>query len=79
MQPTIGGFLMPSWGSAPGRDVNQPRRWNREYQVYYRDPVTRKFVPIKETRVKLTDDLTAVKLSDGIPTLSYYGVKLWRK
>lgn len=59
--------------------VNQPRNRTREYQVYYRDPVTRKFVSIRETKVKLTKDLTAVELSDGIPSLSYFGVKLWRK
>ena len=72
MQPAFGGFLMRE-------TVNQPRKWSREYQTYYRDPITRKFVPIRETRVKLTKDLTAVKFSDGIPSLSYFGVKLWRK
>ena len=59
--------------------VNQPRKWSREYQTYYRDPVTRKFVPITGLVVKLEKDLKSFQLSGGIPSLSYRGNKIWQK
>ena len=70
---------MPSWGSMPGRDVKQPRKTGQRYQTYYRDPLTRKFVAIEGVQVQLETGLKEPKLSDGIPTLSYFGVRLWRR
>jgi hypothetical protein len=83
---------MPSWGSMPGRFVNQPRRSSSEYQTYYRDPITRKFVAIDGlmVKVKFRFDVdppkgvslkqeTTPKLRDGIPSLSYRGNPIWPK
>ena len=61
----------------------------KRYQVYFRDPLTRKFVPIEalviDTEVVprvYNSDLPAhhiPKLRRGIPSMSYRGNPIWVK
>ncbi len=53
------------------------RRWSRQYQVYYRSPVTRKFVAVDRLVVKLDKAMKEPELRNGIPALSYRGNPIW--
>ncbi len=59
----------------------------KRYQVYFRDPITRKFVPIQHLVVD-TDVVSdrgfkeshhVPKLRRGIPSMSYRGNPIWQK